>query len=446
MTSTPSSAGPAAPSEEASQQPPAYQQAAAYQPPTGHSPGPRVTAEQVRDLARLRRTVADRKIAGVAGGIARHLDIDPLIMRVAFVVLTLFGGAGLIVYAACWILLPEDGQQHAPLGLDERSRSVALILVGILGVALLVGQWDWFWVPGPLILVALVVWLVMSRRNSSSAPDAAAPAPPRGTPEAGPEAVTPEQRWSGAPSSEAVDQEPTTEQTAQYQQPSYAHQTYQGPPAPPRRATHYVPPTPRNPRKRGPKLFWFTMALAALAVGVVGIIDVSGAPVAGSAYPAVVVGVVGAMLLIGAFFGRAGGLIVVGLLAAGATAIAVASERVDGERVEVVPDTSSQVLDSYDYGFGEYVLDLSKLTDPEELDGRTVRLSGDAAELDVVVPEDMDVTVIGRINGLGGMTIFGDETGGIDTERTYTHDGGTDVPELTVDLEIDVGHIDVRTR
>ena len=88
--------------------PPAYQQAPAYQPPAG----PRVTSAEVRDLARLRRTVADRKVAGVAGGIARHLDIDPLIMRVAFVVLSLFGGAGLIVYAACWILLPEDGQQN----------------------------------------------------------------------------------------------------------------------------------------------------------------------------------------------------------------------------------------------------------------------------------------------------------------------------------------------
>ena len=96
-------------------------------------------------------------------------------------------------------------------------------------------------------------------------------------------------------------------------------------------------PTPRNPRKRGPKLFWFTMALAALAVGVVGIVDVSGAPVADSTYPAVVVGVVGVMLLVGAFYGRAGGLIFVGLLAAAGTAIGVASENVDSDRVEVDP-------------------------------------------------------------------------------------------------------------
>ena len=205
-------------------------------------------------------------------------------------------------------------------------------------------------------------------------------------------------------------------------------------------------PTPRNPRKRGPKLFWFTMALAALAVGVVSIVDVSGAPVADSTYPAVVVGVVGVMLLVGAFYGRAGGLIFVGLVAAVGTAIGVASENVDSDRVVDTPTSADLVLANYDYGWGEYVLDLSQVTDPDELNGRTIRVTADAAELDVVVPEDMDVTVTARTNGPGGMTVFGEETGGMDTERTFTHDGGTDVPEITLDLEIDFGQIDVRTR
>jgi phage shock protein PspC (stress-responsive transcriptional regulator) len=419
-----------------------------------------VTADEVRDLSRLRRIGAHRKVAGVAGGIARHLDIDPLIVRVAFVVLSLFGGAGLIVYAACWILLPEDGQQSAPLGLDDRSRSVALILVGILGAALLVGQWDWFWVPGPLILVALVVWLIMSRRNEG---DGAGLVPPPAVPNAGPDAVTPAQRWTqtwagaGAvapPYDVPVEQQPTSEPTdyraayqTSYQAPAYAgyeQEAYETP-TPPTYPTQYVHPVPRNPRKRGPKLFWFTMALAALAVGVVSIVDVSGAAVPDSTYPAVVVGVVGLMLLVGAFYGRAGGLIFVGLLATVGTVIGVASENVDSDRVEVTPTSADQVLSNYDYGWGEFVVDLSKVEDPEALDGRTIHLTADAAELDVVVPEDMDVTVNARTNGPGGMTVFGNETGGIDTEQNYVHDGGEDVPELTLDIEIDFGHIDVRT-
>jgi phage shock protein PspC (stress-responsive transcriptional regulator) len=419
MTSTPPPAGPSAdapvpgptwPTEE----------------PAPLGTGPRVTAEQVRDLSRLRRVSVDRKVAGVAGGVARHLDIDPLVVRVAFVVLSLFGGAGLVMYAAGWILLPEDGEQRQPLGLDDRSRSVALILAGVLGAALLVGQWDWFWVPGPLILVALVVWLFVSRRQEQGATPPPAPAPSAAPPGAGPNAVTPEQRWGGTPPA--------------YEQPTAAYA-----PVPPP-ATRYVMPAPRNPRKRGPKLFWFTMALAALAVGVVGIIDVSGAPVPGSLYPAVVTAVVGVMLVIGSFFGRAGGLILVGLIAALVTGVGLASEKVDGDKIEVTPLTASDVESAYSFDLGEHVLDLTRLSDPEALDDRTIRVSGDVGELDVIVPDDMDVTVDAAVDGPGGITLFGNDSGGIDTTSTRSHDGGTDVPHLTLDLQLDVGHIDVRTR
>jgi len=231
-----------------------------------------------------------------------------------------------------------------------------------------------------------------------------------------------------------------------YEQPSYTQQAYQPPPADPTYPTHYVAPTPRNPRKRGPILFWFTLALAALAVGVVGIVDVSGAPVAGSTYAAVVVAVIGVMLLVGSFYGRAGGLILVGLLATAGTAIGVASEKWDGERVEIVPASSSEVKESYDYEVGEFVLDLSKVTDPEALGGETITMSAEVGELDVIVPDDMDVTVNATINGPGGTTLFGEESGGIDHTATRSHDGGTDAPELELDLELEVGHIDVRTR
>ncbi len=78
-----------------------------YGPEPGES-GPRVTRDEVRDLARLRRSRTDRKVSGVAGGIARHLDIDPLLVRVAFVILTFFGGGGLLLYGVAWVLVPEE--------------------------------------------------------------------------------------------------------------------------------------------------------------------------------------------------------------------------------------------------------------------------------------------------------------------------------------------------
>ena len=77
-------------------------------PPQGL--GPRVSHDEMRDLRRLRRSATDRKIAGVAGGLGRHLDVDPTVLRVLFVVAAFFGGAGLLLYGALWLLVPEDGR------------------------------------------------------------------------------------------------------------------------------------------------------------------------------------------------------------------------------------------------------------------------------------------------------------------------------------------------
>src|SRR6478609_6772292 len=119
--------------------------------------GPRVDRDQVRDLGRLRRSRADRKVAGVAGGLVRHLDIDPLVLRVAFVVLVFFGGAGLFLYGACWLLVPQDGDDHATINLDDRTRSVVLLVVGgIAALALIGDSWGAFWFPWPLAVVALI--------------------------------------------------------------------------------------------------------------------------------------------------------------------------------------------------------------------------------------------------------------------------------------------------
>jgi phage shock protein C len=57
---------------------------------------------------KLQRTRDGRLIAGVGSGIARYLGVDPVLVRLAFVVLTAFGAAGILLYAACWILMPED--------------------------------------------------------------------------------------------------------------------------------------------------------------------------------------------------------------------------------------------------------------------------------------------------------------------------------------------------
>ncbi len=58
----------------------------------------------------LQRSRSDRMIAGVCGGAGRRLDIDPTLLRLALVLLTVFGaGIGVVLYVAAWILVPQDG-------------------------------------------------------------------------------------------------------------------------------------------------------------------------------------------------------------------------------------------------------------------------------------------------------------------------------------------------
>src|SRR3954449_10241319 len=133
--------------------------------PSGPGPGPaddhgpRATRDEVRDLGRLRRSPTDRKVAAVAGGLPRHLDIDPVILRVAFVVLVFFGGVGLLLYVALWLLLPDDGSDWAKIKLDRRSRAVALVLVGVLALLLLVSH-GWWGDPGFLFFCLVVVGVI----------------------------------------------------------------------------------------------------------------------------------------------------------------------------------------------------------------------------------------------------------------------------------------------
>ncbi len=56
----------------------------------------------------LRRSRADRWVAGVCGGLAKATKMESWLWRLLFVLLTLFGGVGLVVYVLMWIFVPEE--------------------------------------------------------------------------------------------------------------------------------------------------------------------------------------------------------------------------------------------------------------------------------------------------------------------------------------------------
>jgi phage shock protein C len=65
------------------------------------------------DRPPLRRAYRGRMLAGVAAGLADYFGVDVTIIRVAFVVLTFMGGAGIPAYLACLLLIPEEGTDES---------------------------------------------------------------------------------------------------------------------------------------------------------------------------------------------------------------------------------------------------------------------------------------------------------------------------------------------
>ena len=70
------------------------------------------TATDQPEARLLRRSTDDRMLAGVAGGIARHLNADVILVRVIIAALVLLTGVGAALYVAAWLLIPADGEDQ----------------------------------------------------------------------------------------------------------------------------------------------------------------------------------------------------------------------------------------------------------------------------------------------------------------------------------------------
>ncbi|MDO9377974.1 MAG: PspC domain-containing protein [Nocardioidaceae bacterium] len=328
-------------------------------PPTADAPpDPPPTRGSVVDAV---RPADDRVVAGVCAGVARQLGIDPVVLRVAIGVLTLVGLSGLVLYAAAWVVLPDatTGRSVAQerLGVGEREPQVrGVVLVGGAALAVvsalgLVGDSPWdtpFPYLGLLALGALWWWVLRpSRRERRAArPVQAYPRTATG--------------WDGA--------------------------------------TPVLPPPPRpvDPRHDGGRLTVATLMLALVAVGVVGVVSATGTPLDWSVYPAVALGVVALGMLLGTYVGNARPLVLPAVLVAGALAVAsVLPSASFGERV-LRPASASSLAGEYTLGVGSLRLDLTAVTDPATLAGRSVRLENGLGEVRVVVPRDLPVSVVAR--------------------------------------------------
>lgn len=382
-----------------------------------------------QDLDRLRRSVSDRYIAGVAGGIGRHFDIDPTVIRVLLAVLTLFGGAGVLIYAVCWAFVPEEGREKAGISIGSDARKI--LLLAAAGVAFLLAAGDAFsgfnagW---PIASIAVVVGVVMIARDKRA--DRRAAGTETGHPDTPDRAAAPYDAVTLAKSSEAA---------APYDAP---------PPAwkPPVVTPPLLPP---HPKRTGILWFWPTLALIAIGLGTVGIID-TGSNVSAGLYPAVALAITGVMLLVGSVTGRPGGLIFLGVVSTVvlSAATVLGTFNFSGRNLEDRPTTAAAVQSSYDVNMGRIELDLSDVADPQKLAGRTIDLDLTAGEVIVIVPRTLNVEIDADMGFAGGIQVPGYDGGGFQdsAERRLTGVPATTTAPLGLDIDVRVGQITVEQR
>ncbi len=382
----------------------------------------------------LQRSRSDRKVAGVAGGLAAYFGIDPIILRILIVVLTLFGGSGLLIYGAGWLLLPDEGQQRSEIQKlldrdDQRKSPKVVLLAAIIIIALLVGLGSLFNGVGgfggpdawPLIVVGGIATAVWYARRQP-------PAPQAGPPPAGGVAL-PVNLDKTAPSAA------TTPYTTAPYVPT-------GPYDPPVAQA----PVPRAKRQRS-VLGALTLSIAAIAAGVMLPFNLAGVwHLHAAAFLAILLGIIGVGLVVGAFVGRSRGLIAWGILLTLVTAIASAVPAIDAKGTGDVswrPMTvTAMPFDGYRWAAGNATLDLTGL--PASAAVVELRVQLGAGNLVVIVPAGSRVVIDAHV-GLGSIKLPGRESAdGVGRRVSTTIDpvpgrGIAGTVPTTLDLRLDLG-------
>ncbi|MGL4832475.1 MAG: PspC domain-containing protein [Propionibacteriaceae bacterium] len=106
----------------------------------------------------LHRSTADAKIAGVCGGLAARLNVDPLLIRVVAIVLTFAAGTGAVFYAMAWLAVPADNDSRSlitkAIPVTERIPLMVWAAFALAGTVFIAGKLT----LAPAIIIAAIVW------------------------------------------------------------------------------------------------------------------------------------------------------------------------------------------------------------------------------------------------------------------------------------------------
>jgi phage shock protein PspC (stress-responsive transcriptional regulator) len=441
-------------------------------PPTDPGPGGAGaatgpdTADRRGRMTRLRQ---GKLLGGVAAGIAAHLDLDPVLVRVGFVVLSFvpFPGFGVLLYLVLLIVMPVADQPAA----RRRPREVERGAGFYVGIALvtLAGMWVLGVGPGgggqllPLLLIGIGValWVDADRRTAPVAPVAPPASPTSAAPAApaAPAAATP-----GTPGTELMASRPADTATVPIGEPVGAHDgevddggaggrgraeggeppAWTPPPADPTPSPWDGDPAP--PRERSP-LGRLTLGVASLLTGAAWSVDLLGLrEVTAVELLAVPLAVLGLGLLVGSVAGRARWLSLLALplaaitlTAALVTDLGIPLRGPVGDRTVTI-DAVEQISGPISFGAGDLVVDLRQL---DEAPDGPIEVSMGAGDLLVVVADDAGVTGRARTE-VGVLELFGSRSDGVGVVQRIDRPADPGAPTFELDLTIGAGVVEVR--
>lgn len=363
-----------------------------------------------------------RYLAGVCAAIGRATNTDPLLWRVVIGVLSIFG-VGIVIYLAGWLVTPAEDDTASPIealfGRGHSSTSGLLTLVLAVITVVLLGVLTNSSVVAVIAAVALVVAALAV--NPRIKPQQRKPAKPE-------EPVTP------APPEPAAPVHPA------YEPPFAPHGPYASAPEP-------VPPKIVKAKPEPSRLGRFIFGMVLVCLGALGLADMSGISVPIGVYFAAALAVIGAGLIIGAWFGRARGFILLGLLLGMVLPFVAGTDDVSRGSTGQVhwnPASVEELSSRYSHRFGEATLDLTDI----DFAGRNAEVTADIAfgSLRIILPSDVDVTVVSQVSA-GDAEVFGRSTSGVDREHIdkdqgRDRDGGND-GTVVININVRFGHAEV---
>lgn len=396
--------------------------------------------QNTQNNAVTRRPREDRWIAGVAAGLAERLGVETWIVRAAFILLTFLGGAGIVLYGAGWILIPEEGETQSLaeqwMGrARESGQWIGLALVAVAALILvvqtdLIGS-DLAWGIGLLLLGVLLYRGLI-------------PTPSPGTPRDDDSRTEPEAEPPVEAATVADEETVTAEQATITESVEVGLEPAS------------TPAATKSKRSRPPRSILGRLTFGALLVVIGGMvlfdtwdrIDPSFRD-----YAAVAMGVVGVGLLVGTLFGRSRGLIALGfvMLPVSLASVAVTASFDGGfGNPRYSPTTPAEVAAHYQLTAGDLWIDLTDL-DPA---GGTVVIEGDVGfgRLLVTVPDGVGIEATSHV-GFGDIASYIPRAEGTGLRITSSHESGVDQDHsstvegeglIVLDLDVGFGTIEIR--